>query len=244
MARLRLLGTGTCQLRDARAASSVLVERGDLRVVFDFGRGVARRLAELELRQDDIEHVVLSHFHPDHVSDLVPFLHAACWSREDPRTRALHLYGPRGLRRLVEGLLELFGEGSLHRPERFALHLHELEEGAFEIEGQRFEFRALPPAGNHGLAFSTAAGRCALTGDAHFHDGLLAFVRDAALAVVDAGHLTDEELVALAARAQPQTLVCSHLYRELDAAALQERAATAGYRGSWIVGRDGLAFEL
>ena len=57
--RLVLLGTGTCQLQEHRAASSVLIELADLRLVFDFGRGVATRLAALGLRQDDVAHVAL-----------------------------------------------------------------------------------------------------------------------------------------------------------------------------------------
>jgi ribonuclease BN (tRNA processing enzyme) len=89
MARLALIGTGTCQLEDGRTASSVLVELDGLRLVFDCGRGVAARLAELGYRQDQLRHVVVSHFHADHVSDLVPLLQAGSWSRTDPRSRDL-----------------------------------------------------------------------------------------------------------------------------------------------------------
>ena len=86
MARLVLLGTGTCQLEDGRAASSVLVELDGLRLLFDCGRGIAARLAELGYRQDQLRHVVVSHFHADHVSDLIPLLQAGSWSRSDPRS--------------------------------------------------------------------------------------------------------------------------------------------------------------
>ena len=51
MDRLVLLGTGTCQLEEHRAASAVLLEMGDLRLVFDFGRGVATRLTGLGLKE-------------------------------------------------------------------------------------------------------------------------------------------------------------------------------------------------
>ena len=87
MARLTLLGTGTCQLEDGRTASSALIELDDLRLVFDCGRGVAARLAELGYRQDQLPHIVISHFHADHVSDLVPLMQAGSWSRTDPRNR-------------------------------------------------------------------------------------------------------------------------------------------------------------
>ena len=95
--RIVLLGTGTCQLQTHRMASSVLVEIDDLRLVYDLGRGVTLRLVELGLRQDDLEHIVLSHFHPDHLSDLVAYLQAGAWSQIDPRNKDLHKFRlPRG----------------------------------------------------------------------------------------------------------------------------------------------------
>lgn len=244
MARLVLLGTGTCQLEDGRTASSVLVELDGLRLVFDCGRGVAAGLAELGYRQDRLRHIVVSHFHADHVSDLIPLLQAGSWSQTDPRSRDLHLWGPPGLERLVEGWLDLFGAASLVNPDRFAVELHELPAGAFAINGRELEFAALPPAGNHGLGFSVGGKRYALTGDSGFHQEEIDFLTGRELAVIDSGHLSEEEIVELAARTQVRRLVCSHLYRELDARALNALAAKAGYAGELIVGEDGMTLEL
>lgn len=244
MSRLVLLGTGTCQLEDGRTASSVLLELDDLRLLFDCGRGVASRLAALGYRQDQLRHIVVSHFHADHVSDLIPLLQAGSWSRSDPRSRDLHIWGPPGLRRLVEGWYELFGPGRLVNPERYAVELHELEAGRLIIEERQLEYVSLPPAGNHGLGFAVAGKRYALTGDSDFHRQEVEFLAGRELAVFDSGHLSEEEVVELAARSQARRLVCSHLYRELDAAALGARAAKAGYTGELIVGEDGMVFEL
>ena len=244
MARLILLGTGTCQLEDGRTASSVLVELDGLRLVFDCGRGVAARLAELGCRQDDLGHVVISHFHADHVSDLIPLLQAGSWSRSDPRSRDLHIWGPPGLRRLVEGWFELFGPGRLVNPDGYGVELHELEAGPFTIEGHDFEFVNLPPAGNHGLGFAVGGRRYALTGDSELHQREIDFLTGRHLAVFDSGHLEEGQIVELAARSQAGRLVCSHLYRELDGAALGARAAKAGYTGELIVGQDLMIFEL
>jgi ribonuclease BN (tRNA processing enzyme) len=38
--------------------------------------------------------LALTHFHPDHISDLIPLLQAGAWSRRDLRTSDLHIYGP------------------------------------------------------------------------------------------------------------------------------------------------------
>ncbi len=241
--RLLLLGTGTCQLQSERKASSALVERDDLRVVFDLGRGIADRLTELGLRQDDIGHLVLSHFHPDHLSDLVPYLHAACWSQIDPRSRDLHIWGPPGLEVQMMRLLSLFDAGTLRR-DTFEVHLHERPAGALEIGGLRFETAELPPAGNQGLAFRHGGLRYVLTGDSSFHAEEVAFVRDSEVAVIDSGHLTDDEIVELAVAAGPRRMICSHLYRELDPGELTARAADRGFQGRIEVGSDGLEIPL
>ena len=244
MARLLLLGTGTCQLEDGRAASSALIELDGLRLLFDCGRGVAARLAQLGYRQDQLRHVVVSHFHADHVSDLIPLMQAGSWSHTDPRGADLHVWGPPGLRRLVEGWLDLFGASSLVNPDRYAVELHEVEAGPLSVDGHELELADLPPAGNQGLAFTVDGRRYALTGDSGFHRQEVEFLTGCELAVIDSGHLSDEEIVELAAASQARRLVCSHLYRPLDAGKLGDRAAKAGYTGELIVGEDGMAFEI
>lgn len=255
MDRVILLGTGTCQLLEERRASSVLVEVAGVRVVYDMGRGIADRLAHLGLRQDDVRHVVLSHFHPDHVSDLIPFLQAGAWSRIDPRTTDLHLWGPMGLEAQMHRLLGLFPADNLTR-RSWRVHLHELRDDEqargddglpyFEIEGVRFGWPDLPPADNHGLVFQAALGgdpggrrlRVALTGDSLLHDALVDALGGCDVAVFDSGHLTDEEIVELMVRARTPRLVASHVYRELDVEGLLGRARERGFVGSLEVGRD------
>ena len=242
-----LLGTGTCQLQEHRRASSVLVEWRGSRLVYDLGRGIADRLADLGLRQDQVAHVVFSHFHPDHVSDLVPFLQAAAWSRRDPRNVDLHLYGPRGLVNQMNRLLGLFDVDNLTR-EHWRVHLHEVRTadgpGRLEVEGQSYEWVELPPAGNHGLGLVFEGRRTVLTGDSSFHSREVSFVKGAELAVIDSGHLEEQEIVALAVASGARTLVCSHVYDELDPQELESRARQRGFDGRILLGRDLDSFLL
>lgn len=243
-ARLVLLGTGTCQLEPRRMASSALIERDGLRLVYDFGRGVAGRLAELEIGQNDLRHVLLSHFHPDHLSDLIPYLHAACWSQLDPRTEDLHLWGPAGLEAQLTRIIGLFDADTLVRSDRFRIHLHEVKQGRLEIEGVELAFEELPPANNHGLRFERGGRLFALTGDSFFHQQEVDFLTGVDLAVIDSGHLSDSEIVELAARTQAKRIVCSHLYRPLDAGELNALASSRGYAGHIMVGEDLMSFPL
>jgi ribonuclease BN (tRNA processing enzyme) len=243
MSSITLLGTGTCQVEHERRASSVLLELDGLPILFDCGHGVLQRLLEAGVSHDRLNHVVLSHFHPDHVSDLVPLMQAGAWSRRDPRASDLHIYGPRGLHSVVGGLMDIFGLSSFTQPS-YAVHTHEVTAERFEIETRSFDFVSLPPAGNHGLRFAWGGKRYALTGDSHFHAQEVAFLKDVDFAVIDSGHLEDEQIVQLAVQSQARRIVCSHLYRAIDAPRLQARAAGEGYTGTILVGRDLMSFVI
>jgi len=243
MSSITLLGTGTCQIEYERRASSVLLDIDGLPILFDCGHGTVQRLLEAGIQHNQLNHIILSHFHPDHVSDLIPLLHAGAWSRRNPRRTNLHIYGPAGTQKLVDGLMSVFGAASFTQPS-YAVQLHEVTEGPFEIDTRHFEFISLPPANNHGLRFTWNGKRYAITGDSHFHEQEIAFLSQVDLAVIDSGHPSDAEIVELAVRSQAKVIVCSHLYRELDAINLQSLASDAGYRGTIVIGRDLMSFVL
>ena len=243
MSAITLLGTGTCQIEFERRASSVLMQLDELPVLFDCGHGVVQRLLEAGISQNALKHIVVSHFHPDHVSDLIPFLHAGAWSRRDPRTTDLHIYGPPGLQRIIDGFKDIFGESALQRP-AYDVLVHEVYEERFSIVEYDFDFISLPPAGNHGLRFTWGGKRYAITGDSNFHEHEIAFLQEVDLAIIDSGHLGDDEIVRLAVASQAKTIACSHLYREIDAPKLQSLAESMGYKGTILVGRDLMSFVL
>src|SRR5579859_2658984 len=172
---LTLLGTGTCHIEFERRASSVLLQLAGTYVLFDCGHGVVQRLLEVGVQHNQIEHIVLSHFHPDHVSDLIPFLQAGAWSRRNPRNSDIHIYGPVGVKRLVHGLMDIFNPSSFQKPS-YSVVVHEVVEEHFCIVSQRFDFISLPPAGNHGLRFTWHDRQYALTGDSYFHAEEIAFL--------------------------------------------------------------------
>ena len=243
MSTLTLLGTGTCQIEHERRASSVLLELNGTPILFDCGHGVVQRLLDVSVHPNTLQHVVLSHFHPDHVSDLIPLLQAGAWSRKNQRRTDLHIYGPKGIHTLIDGYIRIFGRSSFEQP-TYALIIHEIPEEHFTIDTHAFEFISLPPAGNHGLRFTYNDKTYALTGDSYFHPQEMNFLHSVELAIIDSGHIEDNEIVSLAIASQAKTIVCSHLYRELDARQLQEQAAANKYEGTIVVGCDLMTFVL
>jgi ribonuclease BN (tRNA processing enzyme) len=243
MSNIILLGTGTCEFLDDRRASSVLIQLDGVSVLFDCGHGVVQRLLEVGVQHNELHHIVVSHFHADHVSDLVPFLHAGAWSRRNPRTTDLHIYGPPCIQQLVDGFMNIFGASALQQPV-YDILVHEVAGERFSIGPYDFDFISLPPASNHGLRFAWRDKEYAITGDSNFHEKEIAFLTHVELAIIDSGHIEDDEIVQLAAASQAKTIVCSHLYREIDAQNLQALAEKAGYEGTILVGRDLMSFVL
>jgi ribonuclease BN (tRNA processing enzyme) len=243
MSSLTLLGTGTCQIEYARRASSVLLKLEETLILFDCGHGVLQRLLETGIHHHQIQHVVLSHFHPDHVSDLIPFLQAGAWSQRDPRHTDIHIYGPTGVQKLINGLMDLFNPQSFQQT-HYKVLVHEITDEQFTIGPYTFDFVSLPPAGNHGLRFQWQGKRYAITGDSHFHAAEIRFLQHVDVAIIDSGHISDEQIIKLAVTSQARQLICSHLYRELNAQALQQEAQRHGYTGTIQIGQDHLSFLL
>ncbi|MDI9617313.1 MAG: MBL fold metallo-hydrolase [Methanothrix sp.] len=118
-----LLGTGAGIPQPDRAQSSLLI-RDEHLLLIDCGAGALFRLGELGLSPLEIETVLLTHLHLDHVADLLPlakarYLLGRPW---------LSVFGPAGTEQLVRSLQSLYP------------YLHSIRLEVTEIEaGCRFE---------------------------------------------------------------------------------------------------------
>jgi ribonuclease BN (tRNA processing enzyme) len=134
-------------------------------------------------------------------------------------------------------VLSLFDTGSLSVP-RFKIYIHEIVEPTFTIVGHTFHFTHLPPAGNHGLRFEIDGSTYALTGDAQCIEETTAFLQGVRYAVIDAGHLTQEQVIELALKGNPQYLVCSHIYSDFPIDTIANEARQRGFEGNVIIASD------
>jgi len=107
--RVTLLGTGTPVPSPARFGYSALIEVGGQKLIFDFGRGITIRLAQLKIPFGSINAHFLTHFHSDHIVGL-PDLWLTGWLRPPygHRDEEMVLYRQPGLLKLTRGLTEAF----------------------------------------------------------------------------------------------------------------------------------------
>jgi len=91
---VEVLGSGGPLADDNRASSGYLVWiDGEARLLIDAGGGVFLRFGEAGATLTDLDGVLLSHFHADHVADLVAILKSGFF---EGRTAPLPIVGPSG----------------------------------------------------------------------------------------------------------------------------------------------------
>lgn len=105
--KVTLLGTGAPPPVMHRFGPSILVEAGGQKFLFDAGRGALQRLAQLKVRWQDVDAVFLTHLHSDHVIGF-PDLWLTGWLVGTGRDRPLHVWGPRGTKRMMSHLEQAY----------------------------------------------------------------------------------------------------------------------------------------
>ena len=114
------LGTAGSTPTARRAPSSTLIRRGGDRILLDCGEGTQRQLLRSQVGLVDLDVVLFSHYHADHVLGLPGLL-----KTYDLRGReqGLELYGPSGLSVLLTIFAPIIGRLG------FPLHTRELGDG-------------------------------------------------------------------------------------------------------------------
>jgi ribonuclease BN (tRNA processing enzyme) len=102
--RLTFLGTGVSVPYGKKAQSSILLDTGESKILFDCGIGSYHRLEQLGVSVNNIDAVCITHHHLDHNGDLLNILKAR-WLLGGG---VLKIFGPKGTKSFMESLLEAY----------------------------------------------------------------------------------------------------------------------------------------
>ncbi len=138
--QVTLLGTGCPQCHPDRLGPANLVTAGGSSVLIDCGSGVTQRLVAAGVPGRDLDAVLLTHLHSDHVIDLYQLI-LSSWHQG--RDRPQRVIGPKGTRAYVEGLMALW------EPERAQRIAHEKRPSTAALEVEVEEFAADGPVLAH-----------------------------------------------------------------------------------------------
>jgi ribonuclease Z len=135
---LTILGCHSATPRVNAHPTSQHLEINSRHFLVDCGEGTQRQMRKYKVGFSKIDHIFISHLHGDHVFGLVGLLSTyGILNREKP----LHVYGPKGIKKLIEIQLQI---SQSHV--KFELIFHELTSNKSELifEDDKVEVRTIP----------------------------------------------------------------------------------------------------
>jgi ribonuclease BN (tRNA processing enzyme) len=232
------------------ATSGLLVRHDRRNLLLDLGSGTVARLQE-HVDLFDVHGVVISHSHPDHVTDLYTYLLARLFAPERPPMIPLYL-APKILERFTPLLADDSGDMKLE--EAFDIEvvepMRELRVGPFRIvtAGMRHSVPTI------GVRVEVDGAAMTFSADTGPTEELVRLAAGCDLLVAEASwqedgiarppiHLTAREAGEVAAQAGCRALLLTHLRPYLDRDRSRDEASGA-YDGRVTLAEEGLTVEI
>jgi ribonuclease BN (tRNA processing enzyme) len=245
------------------ACSGYLVQEDGYALVLDCGNGVFSKLRRFR-DYVDVDAVLISHLHADHILDLVPFSYALTyaprqqpvpvgrWPGTDNPARP-ELHAPLGAGEMFRTLVGCWGPEDLI--ER-AFHLHEYD-GPDELKlgPLSVRFCEVPHfTRTWAVQISANGRRLTYSADTAPNEQLVSFAQNSDLLLCEGtlprpertgerGHLTPREAGQLGRSAHAQRLVITHFSDELDAGWFRSEAV-GGYGADVELAEEGAVYTV
>src|SRR5664279_1021385 len=243
--QLQFVGCGDALGSGGRSNTCFHVTGEGCNFLIDCGASSLPALKRLQIARDDIDLILITHFHGDHFGGLPFLLLDAQFTR---RTRPLVIAGPEGIETRLTQLMEALFENSSRTKQRFELSVVAVR----PEETRRFGAVTVTPypvvhgqSGGPFLAYRIEAeGRViAYSADTEWTDALIPAARDADLFIAEAyyydrtvkNHLSLKTLEAHLPEIKPKRLVLTHMSDDMLG-----RLDTLGYTAA----SDGMVVEL
>src|SRR5205814_2886697 len=130
--QLRFVGCGDALGSGGRFNTCFHITGARVNFLIDCGASSLPALKRLGIARDEIDLILITHFHGDHFAGLPFVLLDAQFSR---RTRPLTIAGPKGIETRLREVMEALFEHSSKRKQRFELSVVELAPGQSQSFG-------------------------------------------------------------------------------------------------------------
>jgi len=250
--KLTVLGKSPSWEDAGGACSSYLVEGGGTTMLIDCGSGALGKLRAVRDYRD-VDAIVLSHFHADHLLDLIPFACALTYGpASEEGLRKPRLIGAAGIAPYLERLGVAIGDPDLIVG---AFAIEEYEPGVAVAVGAlavtAHEVVHIGPT--HAIEVDANPGRIVFGADGRYSEELVRAAAGADLLIAEATlpepdptqevHMSAAEAGRLASAAGAGRLVLTHISDELDLDFALEQAR-AEFAGATELAAEGSTYEV
>ena len=225
MSEVLFVGTSDAFGAGGRRQSAILLRGSPGTTLIDCGATTTSGLDALGISRNEVETILISHFHGDHFGGIPLMLLAGQY--EDRRRHPLRIAGPPGIEARVHQLAIAMGYPLEKHDWSFDIRYQELPPGReLEIGPARvrsFETKHSPESCPHGLVIESGSERIAYSGDTGWFDGLPREVAGASLFICECTyhafdfefHLNHGQLVAHRDDFDCGRMVLTHLGQEM-----------------------------
>lgn len=235
MIKVTVLGSGVWlgNRKVEKRGPGFLVEAGGRKILVDCAAGTNYQLAKAGVDSSEIDAVLITHLHPDHVAGLVPLLGEMYLNG---RKRGLAIYGPKNLERLVRTSEKIYTKcvhspakgktkfaGITLGPRHFAFSVTE-EAERIKLGRVMVETHAMAHT-RHSTGYRLSLGKrsVAFSGDTEYCPELLELADGVDILFCECskmkyvkGHMYPEAVANAAIVARPRKVALVHLYPDCN----------------------------
>jgi len=221
--KLHILGSGTCVPNIRRGSSGYALELAKSTILLDCGNGTTWKLGMVGIDYLMVDHIFITHFHPDHTADIIPFLFATKYPHPSRlREKPLVIWGPKGFLELYSALKSAYHDWIV--PD--FLTVKEMNEKPVIME----DFRLIANDTLHtenSIAYRIESNGKSIvySGDTGYTENLIELARDTDLLLIECSfpdelkfhaHLTPSEVGKIGRASRAKKIILTHLYSDCD----------------------------
>lgn len=249
--KVTIIGSGVAIPNLRRRSPGLVIEAGEEKLLFDCGPDILRGLLAAGYQYQEIDRILITHFHPDHTLGLAHFLFAARYDLK-PRKKDILIAGPAGLSNLLKGLFAIY-PGWLEGDNPRVL-VHEITGN--EWSGMGWKLRTGPVRHNpESIAYrlENEDGKVIVyTGDSGYAESLIELSRDADLLISECSfpdsidlptHLNPSKAGWIARKAGVKKALLTHFYPPCDEVDVVEECSRE-FKGEIIRAEDGMVLNV
>jgi ribonuclease BN (tRNA processing enzyme) len=251
MAELIIVGSGTGIPSLRRGSPGLLLISESSKVLIDSGSGTLRRMLEVGITYRDVDLLLYTHIHPDHISDLVPILFACKYS-DLPREKNLLCVGGAGFKHFFNQLKKVYG--SWIEAQSYHLTIKEISQKPLSFRDLTIFAKPmahLPESVGYRIEFNDGKS-VAISGDTDYCKNIIDLASEVDLLVLECsfpdekkveGHLTPSMAGKIGLESRCKRLLLIHLYPVCDQFDILKECRQI-YQGDVILGEDLIRIKI